>query len=147
MLTSLLLAFAAAAFGSLFTPGEWYAQLDRPEWTPPDWLFGPVWILLYAAMAVSAWLVWRQAGFFAARPALVCYAIQLGLNAAWSWLFFGLQRPDLAFAGIVMLWLSILMTIILFARIRSLAAWLLAPYLAWVTFAAVLNYSIWRLNS
>ncbi len=147
LLVSLLLAFAAAAVGSLFPPGEWYAGLERPAWTPPNWLFGPVWTALYAAMAVSAWLIWRRAGLVGGRLALSVYSVQLVLNAAWSGLFFGLQRPDLAFAGIVLLWLAILATVILFARIRVLAGWLLVPYLLWVSFAAVLNLELWRLNS
>jgi translocator protein len=146
LLISLLLAFSAAALGSGFAPGEWYAGLTRPAWTPPDWLFGPVWTVLYSAMAVAAWLVWRRAGFTHGRMALSCYGLQLALNAAWSWLFFGLQRPDLAFAGISLLWLAILATMIGFARIQALAAWLLAPYLIWVSFAAILNLELWRLN-
>jgi translocator protein len=142
----LLLVFAAAAVGSQFTPGEWYAQIDKPPWTPPRWLFGPVWSALYAMIAVAAWLVWKENGFAGARLGLTLFGVQLVLNAAWSWLFFGLQRPDLALLDIALLWAAILGTLIAFWRVRPLAGWLLVPYLAWVTFAAALNFEIWRLN-
>jgi tryptophan-rich sensory protein len=143
----LLASFAAAAFGGWFTPGTWYASLNKPEWNPPGWVFGPVWTLLYCAMAVAAWLVWRQGGFAAQRRPLRWYAVQLLLNAAWSPLFFGLRRPDIAFAEIVLLWLAIAMTWFTFRPVSRTAAWLLAPYLAWVSFAAVLNFTLWRMNS
>lgn len=142
----LLLTFAAAAIGSQFMPGEWYARLAKPSWTPPSWLFGPVWTLLYVLMAVAAWLVWKDRGFAGARVALVLYSVQLAFNAAWSWLFFGLQRPGLAFAEILVLWIAILATLIAFWRHRALAGALLVPYLAWVSFATALNLAIWRLN-
>jgi translocator protein len=143
----LLVVAVAAWFGSQFMPGAWYAGLEKPAWTPPSWLFGPVWTLLYVAMAIAAWLVWRERGFSGAPVALGLFLLQLSLNAAWSWLFFGLQRPDLAFAEIVVLWGAILATLTAFGRIRAAAGWLLAPYLAWVTFAAALNFAIWRLNA
>lgn len=135
-----------AFFGGQFTPGEWYGALEKPPWNPPSWVFGPVWTILYLMIAVSGWLVWRQAGWRPARGPLVVYAVQLALNGAWSWLFFGLHRPGLAFAEILLLWLSIVLLVVLFSRIRLLAGLLLVPYLAWVTFAALLNYSLWRLN-
>jgi len=142
----LLLCFAAAAFGSLFMPGEWYAQLKKPEWNPPNWLFGPVWSALYTMMAIAAWLIWRRGGFAAQRVPLGLFLLQLLLNAAWSPLFFGLRRPGLAFAEIVLLWLAILGTLIAFWKEHRVAALLLLPYLAWVTFAAVLNFTLWQLN-
>jgi tryptophan-rich sensory protein len=138
--------FGAAAFGAQFAPGEWYAGLTRPSWNPPNWIFGPVWTVLYLLMAVSGWLVWRTAGFRGATGALACFAVQLLLNAAWSWLFFGLHRPGLAFAEIVVLWLAILATLLLFWKVRPLAGALLVPYLLWVSFAAVLNLTLWQLN-
>ena len=143
-----LLACAAAATpGLVFRPGEWYRRLAKPRWRPPDWLFGPVWLVLYLSIAVSGWLVWRQAGFAGAGAlALAVYASQLVLNGLWSTIFFGLHRPDLAFVEIVVLWLSILATIVLFHPIDETAAYLLVPYAAWVAFAAVLNYRVWRLN-
>lgn len=151
----LLACFGVAAFGAQFTPGEWYAGLEKPPWNPPAWVFGPVWTVLYAMMAVAGWLVWRspeppagaRGGWPAGRrAALGAFAVQLALNGAWSWLFFGLHRPALAFAEIVALWLAILVTTILFWRVRATAGALLLPYLAWVTFAAALNLELWRLN-
>jgi translocator protein len=140
------LCYLAAFVGSRFTDtGAWYQALQQPAWQPPDWLFGPVWTLLYAMMAVAAWLVWRDRGF-RAPAALTLFLVQLALNVAWSWLFFGEQRPDLAFGEIVLLWIAILATLLAFWRIRPLAGALLIPYLLWVTYAATLNYSIWQLN-
>lgn len=142
----LLLCFAAAASGAVFMPGEWYAALAKPAWNPPGWLFGPVWSVLYTMMAVAAWLVWMQGGFAVRRGSLMAFLVQLALNAVWTPLFFGLHRPDAAFAVIILLWLAIAWTIAAFARVHRTAAWLLAPYLAWVSFAAVLNGALWRLN-
>ena len=143
----LLLCFAAAAFGAFFSPGEWYAALDKPSWNPPSWVFGPVWTLLYLMMAVAAWLVWKRGGFAAHRGPLTLFLGQLALNAAWSPLFFGLQRPGPAFIVIILLWLAILATLLAFRPIHRPAAWLLVPYLAWVTFAAVLNGVLWQMNA
>jgi translocator protein len=143
----LLLCFAAASMGGFFGPGEWYASLRKPSWNPPGWVFGPVWTALYAMMAVAAWLVWRRGGWSAQRRPLIFFLVQLALNALWTPLFFGLQRPGLAFAEIVLLWLAIAATLTVFRPVSRAAAWLLAPYLAWVSFAAVLNFTLWRLNS
>lgn len=152
------LCFGTAAFGGQFVPGEWYAALAKPAWNPPAWVFAPVWTLLYAMMAVAGWLVWRsgevarsgsaiEAGQGPSRSlALGVFVLQLGLNGAWSWLFFGLHRPGLALAEIVVLWLAILATTVLFWRRRPLAGALLVPYLIWVAFAAALNFALWRLN-
>ena len=142
----LLLCFSAAALGGLFMPGEWYAQLRKPAWNPPSWIFGPVWTALYFMMAVAAWLVWLRGGFAAQRKALGFFLLQLSLNAAWSPLFFGLHNPGLAFAEIIALWLALLGTLIVFWQTHRAAAALLLPYLAWVTFAAALNFTLWRLN-
>lgn len=138
--------FLAAATGILFKPGQWYEGLRKPAWRPPNRLFAPVWTLLYLMMAVSGWLVWRTAGFGGAAVPLSLYAVQLLLNALWTPVFFGLHRPDLGFAVIVCLWLAIAATIAAFATVSAAAALLLVPYLAWVSFAAVLNYTVWRLN-
>lgn len=145
LLLSLLLVAAVSVFGSLFAPGDWYQSLAKPAWTPPGWLFGPVWLALYLLMALAAWKVWIAVRGIDA--ALLVYLAQLLLNALWSWLFFGLQRIDLALADIVGLWLLIVATIVLFQRRDRLAAVLLWPYLAWVTYAAALNFEIWRLNA
>jgi len=138
--------FLAALTGVRFPPGPWYERLNKPAWRPPNWLFAPVWTVLYVMMAVAGWLVWRQAGFAGAGVALIVYALQLILNAAWTPLFFGLRRPDLGLVDIVLLWLSIVAAIALFFPISVVAALLLVPYLAWVAFAGALNFALWRLN-
>ena len=144
----LALCFGVAWIGSLAMPsdGAWYAGLAKPAWTPPGWLFAPVWTVLYAMMAVAAWLVWRDRGFRHAPLALTLFLLQLALNGLWTWLFFGLQRPGLACAEIALLWTTIGLTLLGFWTVRPLAGALLAPYLAWVSFAGVLNAVIWRLN-
>jgi translocator protein len=146
LLVWLLICFAAAWIGSRFAPGEWYASLARPAWNPPNAVFAPVWSVLYAMMGVSAWLVWRERGVAEAAVPLALFLAQLGLNALWSYLFFGLHRPDWAMIEIVLLWLAILITLIAFWRIRPMAGALLIPYLCWVAFAAALNFELWRLN-
>jgi benzodiazapine receptor len=143
----LAVSFSASLVGSRFMPGEWYAALAKPSWTPPNWIFAPVWTLLYGLMGVSAYLVWRRAGFGRARPALGLFLVQLALNALWSYLFFGLHRPGLAFVEVVILWGAILATLILFRRVAVIASLLLLPYLLWVGFAACLNFALWRLNA
>jgi tryptophan-rich sensory protein len=141
-----LLNVAVASSGAFFRPGAWYEALKKPVWRPPNWLFGPAWTVLYTMIAIAGWLVWREAGWSGAGFALTVYVVHLAINASWSWLFFGLRRADIALGGIVILWLSIIATIALFRPISETAAWLLAPYLAWVSFAGALNFSIWRLN-
>lgn len=147
MIGWLLVCFAAAAMGGLFLPGDWYATLKKPSWNPPGWIFGPVWTTLYAMMAVAAWLVWKRGGFAAQRRPLTIFLVQLALNALWTPLFFGLHWTGAAFAEILLLWLMIAATVAAFHSINRTAAWLLAPYLLWVSFAAGLNFTLWRLNS
>jgi tryptophan-rich sensory protein len=142
----LLVTFAAAWIGSRFMPGEWYASLAKPAWTPPNAVFAPVWTVLYVLMAVAAWLVWRRAGFSRAGTALVLFVVQLCLNALWSYSFFGLERVDIAFVDIVALWVLILVVIVLFWRVDRRAGALMVPYLLWVGFASYLNLELWRLN-
>lgn len=141
-----LLVVVVAAVGNLAVRDAAieYANLARPGWAPPGWLFGPVWAALYALIAISGWLVWRRVGW---SGALWVYGAQLVLNAAWTPLFFGVGRYGLAFLDIVVLWLLIGVTIVLFARVSRTAAALLVPYWAWVSYAAALNLSIWLLNS
>lgn len=149
LLVFLVVTFAAAAIGSSFTAssvGDWYPTLARPTWAPPDWVFGPVWTVLYALMAVAAWLVWRQRGIRGASVALGLYAGQLIANAAWSVLFFGLRDVRAAFADIVVLWVLIVLTLVAFWRRSFVAGLFITPYLAWVSFAALLNGAIWVLN-
>jgi benzodiazapine receptor len=126
-------------------PG-WYAGLVKPSWTPPSWVFGPVWISLYILMGVAAWLVWRRGGFTAATLPLALFLVQLALNALWSPLFFGLKMPGVALADIVLLWLAILATLVSFWGVSATAGWFLVPYLLWVSYAAALNFAIWRAN-
>jgi tryptophan-rich sensory protein len=140
------LCFGAAASGAIWSPDAWYAQLRKPAWNPPTWVFGPVWTALYAMMGVSAWRVWRRAGFAGAGDALGIFLLQLALNALWTPVFFGWHRPGWAFAVIVAMWIAILATLISFRRHDRLAAALLVPYLAWVSFASALNFALWRAN-
>lgn len=144
----LALTFATAAIGALASvdAGAFYAELIRPSWAPPGWLFAPVWSTLYALMGVSAWLVWRRRGFDGARSALIVFIVQLAFNALWSWLFFVWRQGALAFLDTVILGCLIGAAIVSFWRISRLAALLLLPYLAWVAFASVLTWSVWRLN-
>jgi translocator protein len=144
----LLPLLMGGAVGGLFQPGAWYDALAKPAWNPPSWVFGPVWTLLYVLMGLAAWLVWDRYGWRGpARTALTLFVVQLAFNGAWSAIFFGLQSPGLAFAEIVVLWSLIVATLLLFWRLRPVAGLLLVPYLLWVSFAAVLNFTIWRLNA
>jgi benzodiazapine receptor len=145
------LSNAAGLIGALATSraGDFYRTLERPEWGPPSWLFGPVWTLLYVLMGVAAWLVWKAPDAQEARhrrQALALFVAQLVVNALWSWIFFAWREGALAFVEIIVLALMIVATIAAFHRISRRAAWLLIPYLAWVLFATVLTYSIWRRN-
>jgi len=142
----LAVSFASPALGGFFMPGDWYASLSKPSWNPPNWIFGPVWTALYTMMAVAAWLVWQRGGWASQRRALAIFLVQLLLNAAWTPLFFGLHWMGVAFVEIVMLWFAILATILSFRAVSRAAAWLLVPYLAWVSFASCLNFELWRLN-
>ncbi|MGO4717732.1 TspO/MBR family protein [Stenotrophomonas sp. 2MCAF14_2] len=143
-----IVTFLAAALGARasISAADFYASLTLPAWAPPASMFGPVWTVLYALMALAAWLVWRQGGWRAAAPALALYLLQLALNVLWSWLFFGWKQGALAFADIALLLALIVATIVAFHRVRPAAAWLLLPYLAWVTFASALNYAVWQAN-
>lgn len=149
LLGFIALSFGVASLGGYWTSlsqPEWYDQLAKPSWTPPSWLFGPVWSALYLAMAVAAWRVWRQGGWARQRRPLTLFLVQLFLNLIWSGLFFGLRSPALGMIEIVLLWLAILLTLLAFRRADHLASWLFVPYLLWVTFAAALNFAVWRLN-
>ncbi|WP_240332243.1 TspO/MBR family protein [Stenotrophomonas indicatrix] len=143
IVTSLAAALGARAS---ISAADFYASLTLPAWAPPGSVFGPVWTVLYALMALAAWLVWRQGGWRAAAPTLALYLLQLALNVLWSWLFFGWKQGALAFADIALLLALIVATIVAFHRVRPAAAWLLLPYLAWVMFASALNYAVWQAN-
>jgi tryptophan-rich sensory protein len=141
-----LVAFAAAAVGAVASvdAASFYAQLVKPSWAPPAWLFGPVWSALYALMGVAAWLVWRSPG--SRRVALGVFGVQLAANALWSWLFFAWHRGALAAVEVLVLLALIVATIKAFSRISRVSALLLVPYLLWVSFASVLTWAVWRAN-
>ena len=143
-------SLAAGSIGSIATVSsvsEWYPLLLKPAWNPPSWIFGPVWTLLYILMGSSAWMVWRSAGSFRiAHTPMLLFLVQLVLNALWSWIFFGFRMPGPAFFELAILWVAIAATIKAFSAINSAAAWIMSPYILWVTFAGVLNFAIWNLN-
>lgn len=150
LIVSILVCQIAGVIGGVFTASSvetWYATLSKPAFNPPNWLFSPVWITLYALMGIALFLVWRR-GFPAegVRSAISLFAVQLGLNTIWSILFFGLQWPLIAFIEILVLWGFILITLLKFAKISKAAGFLLVPYLLWVSFASVLNFFLWYLN-
>ena len=146
LLGFVLLTFCAPALGAFSLPGSWYAALSKPAWNPPAWIFGPAWTLLYCLMATAAWLVWKKGGFAKQRTALSLYFSQLALNAVWTPIFFGAHQIGIALIVIIALWLAILVTLISFGRVQKTAGLLFVPYLAWVTFATALNFTLWRLN-
>ena len=141
-----VICLSAGMIGSQFPPDAWYRSLEKPAWNPPDFIFAPVWTLLYILMAVAAWLVWLHGEKGKRLLSLSVFTVQLGVNALWSWLFFGIKRPDLAFIDIVVMWVLISATIALFWKVKRSAGLLLVPYLAWVSFATALNFQLWRLN-
>jgi tryptophan-rich sensory protein len=144
----LALCYLAAAIGAVASVNApaFYGELGQPSWAPPAWLFGPVWTGLYTLMAIAAWLVWRAAPLAETRLALGLFLVQLAVNALWSWLFFAWQLGGWAFAEVLLLWVLIAATIAAFWRFSRVAAILLVPYLGWVSFAAALNFWLWRAN-
>ena len=156
LVISIFIAEAAGLIGAMFTASNvsgWYTTITKPVLNPPAWVFGPVWITLYALMGIAAYLVWSSyakategQAKLGAKRALYFYGLQLALNAIWSPIFFGLHNIGLAFAVIFLLWVFIILTIWSFAKISHAAGWLLAPYIVWVTFAMYLNSAIWILN-
>ncbi len=148
LVIAIVISELAGIAGSFFTISEipnWYAALEKPALNPPAWLFGPVWITLYLLMGISLWLIWKSNSSEKKR-AVWLFIIQLALNAIWSPIFFGAQSIGNALAIIVLLWAAIVLTILIFKKISKTAAWLMVPYLLWVSFAAYLNFSIWVLN-
>jgi tryptophan-rich sensory protein len=148
---SIVLCQLAGFIGSLFTSPAiptWYAALEKPSFNPPNWLFAPVWTVLFLLMGISLYLVWRKSSDgHSTKTALAFFALQLTLNVLWSMLFFGLRSPLAGLMEIIVLWTAILLTLITFYRISKPAGLLLIPYILWVSFAAVLNYHLWRLNA
>ena len=147
LLFFIVLAMAiGSASGGYFSAGDWYDQVNKPFFNPPDWIFAPVWTLLFLIMGFAAWLVWRAPVSLFRERALIWWGVQLALNVTWSALFFGLHRTGWAMAELALLWLAILMTLLYSWRVNRLAGMLYIPYLAWVSFAWILNVAIWRLN-
>jgi translocator protein len=147
---SLVLCQGAGLIGTVFTVGaiqNWYIYLNKPDFSPPNWIFGPVWTVLYTLMAIALFLVW-QTGLNnrVTKIAFWVFIFHLAINALWSILFFGLKSPALALVDITVLWILIVASIYLFYRVRKISAWLLVPYLVWVSFATALNFYIWKLN-
>ena len=150
LVVSIIACQCAGLIGSLATTPNiptWYAALEKPFFTPPSWLFAPAWITLYLLMAIAAFLIWRKGlGEEGVKCALIVFLVQLVLNALWSVVFFGLQSPLYGMVVIIALWIAILLTIIKFFRLSTAAGWLMIPYILWVSFASILNISIWVLN-
>lgn len=142
----LLITGSAGFFSSMYPPGEWYDRLKKPSFTPPKSAFGPIWTTLYIIIAFAAWLVWRDKGLLAAGLPLGLFLLQIILHGAWSWIFFGLHKPGAAYFELVILWLLIVATTIIFWQRVPLAGILMLPYLLWVAFAIVLNFFFWKLN-
>jgi tryptophan-rich sensory protein len=141
-----VVSFSAAVVGSQFMPGAWYASLAKPSWTPPNWVFGPAWTLLYTLMGIAAWLIWRRAGWRSGARALGLFIVQLVLNALWSYVVFGLHLLAAGVFEMALLWIAILATLVAFWRVSVAAGVLFLPYLAWVSFAFFLNVALWRMN-
>ena len=149
LVISLSICFAAGGIGGLATTqglDAWYDTLNKPTWNPPSWIFAPVWTTLYGLMGIAVWLVWRGGTREQVRPAITLFIVQLLLNGVWSVLFFGLQSPVVALVEIVVLWLAIVATTVFFFRRSPIAGGLMTPYLLWVSFASLLNFTIWNLN-
>jgi benzodiazapine receptor len=149
LLIWIALCFFVAGVGGRWTAGEipdWYRTLIRPSIAPPNWVFGPVWTLLYLLMAVAAWLVWQSPSSPARTWGVVLFLVQLALNLAWSWIFFHQHELGVALVEVVLLWVMIGATTFVFSQVASVAAWLMAPYFVWVGFASILNAAFWRLN-
>lgn len=147
---SVLIPLVVGGVSGFFTAtgvDGWYSSINKPSWNPPNWIFGPVWTTLYVMMGVALYIVWKSAASATARRnAFILFGMQLLLNFFWSVVFFRLQSPGWALIEIIFLWIAILATIFSFATINKVAAWLLVPYISWVSFAMILNFTIWRLN-
>jgi len=149
LLVFILITLFAGFIGSLFTTpsiASWYAFINKPSFSPPNWLFAPVWSLLYILMGIAAFLIWQKRDNLKTKPALMFYGIQLILNTFWSIIFFGMHNPGLAFLEIIILWTFILITLIKFYKINKTSGILFIPYFIWVSFASILNFAVWMLN-
>lgn len=150
LIISIVIPVAIGTTAGFFTAtgvDSWYQTIGKPSWNPPNWIFAPVWTTLYVLMGIALFLVWKpDAGDIAKKRAITLFAVQLVLNFFWSFIFFNQQQPGWALVEIVVMWVSILLTIFAFAKVSKTAAWLLVPYISWVSFATILNYTIWKLN-
>ena len=149
LIISIAIPVAIGALSGFFTTtgeGSWYRTINKPSWNPPGWIFGPVWTTLYILMGIAFYLVWRSPESKVRRTALILFGIQLILNFFWSFIFFDQQQIGMALAEIIALWVFILLSIFAFAKVSKTAAWLLVPYISWVSFATILTYTIWKLN-
>jgi len=142
----ILLCSLAGIFGAQFEPGTWYQLLNKPAWTPPNWIFPVVWPILYILMGISVWMIWKMKETSLWQTEFTWFFVQLILNALWSWIFFGMHMIGTGLAEILLLWVSILFTTLLFWKRNHTAGILLMPYLAWVSYASALNFAIWHLN-
>ncbi len=150
LVISLIITVGLGSLGGIFTISEipnWYAGLQKPSFNPPNWLFGPVWTLLYILMGISVYLIWKQPVSTERNIGLMLFALQFVLNFCWSIIFFKQHQLGWALVEIIVMWIFILLTIIWFGKMSSVASWLLVPYISWVSFAAILNAAIWKLNS
>lgn len=150
LVVSLVVTVGLGSLGGIFTISEipnWYAGLQKPSFNPPNWLFGPVWTLLYILMGISVYLVWKQPASSARNIALTLFIVQFVLNFFWSVIFFKQHQIGWALVEIILMWVFIFLTIIWFGKISSTASWLLVPYISWVSFATILNAAIWKLNT
>lgn len=150
LVISIAIPLAIGATAGFFTAtgvDSWYQTIHKPSWNPPGWVFGPVWTTLYVMMGIALYLIWKSgANESVKKAAIILFAIQLVLNFFWSFIFFKQQQVGWALAEIIAMWFMILLTIFAFARVSNAAAWLMVPYISWVSFASILNYTIWRLN-
>ena len=151
LIIAIIIPVAVGAVSGFFTSSEipgWYQTINKPTWNPPSWLFGPVWTTLYVMMGIALFLVWKSdASQSVKKTAIILFAAQLVLNFFWSFIFFNQHQIGWAVVEIITMWVFILLTIFAFAPISKIAAWLLVPYISWVSFATILNYTIWKLNS
>lgn len=142
-----LLVGGASGFFTITGVDSWYQTINKPSWNPPNWVFGPVWTTLYIMMGIALFLVWKEdTSEELKKIAIALFAVQLILNFFWSFIFFNQQQPGWALVEIIAMWFFILLTIFAFAQVNKTAAWLLVPYISWVSFATILNYTIWQLN-
>jgi benzodiazapine receptor len=142
-----LLIGATSGFFTVTGVDSWYQTINKPSWNPPNWIFGPVWTTLYVMMGIALFLVWKEdISSELKKIAVTFFIVQLVLNFFWSFIFFNQQQPGWALVEIAVLWVFILLTIFAFAQVNKTAAWLLVPYISWVSFATILNYTIWQLN-